>query len=41
MNEESALPDGNMHAAEVLHQVEGAELSEGSWVGGNSLFGVC
>ena len=42
-NELSHLPGGNTyitaHAAEVLHQVEGAKLPCGGWVGGDSWFG--
>ena len=42
-NELSHLPGGNTyitaHAAEVLHQVEGAKLTCGGWVGGDSWFG--
>jgi hypothetical protein len=41
-NEESSLP-GNppitAHAAEVLRQVEGAQIAEGGWVGGDAWFG--
>jgi hypothetical protein len=40
-NESSHLPGNSPiteHAAEVLHQVEGAEIPEGGWVGGDAWF---
>jgi hypothetical protein len=39
----STLPDGSeitAHTAEVLHLVEGANIPEGGWVGGDSWFGL-
>ena len=41
-NEESHLPGGAIvtaHAAEALHQVEGAKVPPGGWVGRDSWFG--
>ena len=40
--EPSHMPDNSgipAHTAEVLHQVEGAGITEGGWVGGNAWFG--
>jgi hypothetical protein len=42
INKKSHLPNGAFvpaHTAEVLRQVEGAGVSKGGWVGGDSWFG--